>query len=163
MSTVFSPETILLNITQKCRSKLFEDVLNNNSVLYSVLYSKKNSEIYQVYEQRYDLYWLKSHWDSINEYITEHTLTAYQKGQLLSQFAKWYCGYVEMSGLPLIADNDNVRLMQDIIELKIGALESIIEYDKRCNDSIQRIETSFMKSIKLMNDRVDKLKNERKI
>lgn len=163
MSTVFSPETILLNITQKCRSKLFEDVLNDNSVLYAVLYSKKNSEIYQVYEQRYDLYWLKSHWDSINEYITEHRLTAYQKGQLLSQFAKWYCSYIKMSGLSLVAETDNALLMQDSIELKIGTLESIIEYDKRCNDTIQRIETSFMKSIKLMNDRVNKLKKERKI
>lgn len=163
MSTVFSPEIILLNITQKCRAKLFEDILNDNSILYAVLYSNKNSEIYHVYEQRYDLYWLKSHWDSINEYITEHKLTAYQKGQLLSQFAKWYCSYIKMSGLSLVAETDNALLMQDIIELKIGTLESIIEYDKRCNDTIQRIETSFMKSIKLMNDRVNKLKSERKV
>lgn len=163
MSTIFSPETILLNITQKCRSKLFEDVFNDNPTLYAVLYSKKDSEIYRVFQQRYDLYWLKTHWDNINGYIIEHKLTAYQKGQLLSQFAKWYCRYVEMSNISLFADYVNISLMQDIINLKIRTLESIIEYDRRCNENIQRIETSFMKSIKLMNDRVNKLKNERKI
>lgn len=163
MSFLFSPEIILLNITQTCRSKLFDDILHDDPILYAALYSNKDSEIYKVYRQRYDLYWLKFHWEQTDKYIKTNKLTATQKGQLLSLFAKWYCRYSEMSSLALTTNNDNVRLMQDIINLKIGTLESIIEYDKRCNDNIKRIETSFMKSIKLMNDKIETLKKERTI
>ena len=115
-----------------------------------------------VYAENYQYMCSENGQALIKKAIIEHKLTAYQKGQLLSQFAKWYCRYVEMSNISLFADYVNISLMQDIINLKIRTLESIIEYDRRCNDNIQRIETSFMKSIKLMNDRVSELKKERK-
>lgn len=162
MSTIFSPDIILLNIAKKCRSKLFEDIFAENSDLYAVLYSDNHSEIYRVYQERYDLIWLKSHWDLISEYISTHKLNATQKGQLLSRFAKWYCDFLNENNSECSIKYVDTRLMREIIDLKIENLESIIEFDKRCNENMQRINTSFMKSIKLMNDEVNKMNAERK-
>jgi len=162
MMTSFSPEIVLLNIIKKCRDQLLEDILNENPVLYATLYSNKDSELYRIYQERYDLIWLKSHWDLISEYITVHKLSAVQKGQLLSQFAKWYCDFIECNHLNIFTKNENVCLMREMINLKIDTLESIIEFDKRCNDNMLRIETSFMKSLKIMNDKINNMKSERK-
>lgn len=97
--------------------------------------------------------------DSVSKYICDNKLDVISKGQLISQFAKLYCKIFIDSGLDKSLCSDNVLLMQEIVSLKIGNLESIIEFDKRCDLGMERMKTSFMKSIKIMNDKIKQLEN----
>ncbi len=161
--TSFSPDLIIMNIAQKGRIKLLEDILKDNPDLYVILYSDLNSEIYRVYQERYDFIWLKYHWDLIYEYIQKEKINAIQKSQLLCRFAKWYCDLAKGINLETFAKSENILLMREVINLKIKIAESLIEFDKRCNENMKRIETSFMRTLKLMNKEVNRIKEERNI
>ena len=159
----FSPNLIIMDIAHKGRMKLFEDVLKDNPDLYLILYSDLNSEINRVYQERYDFIWLKYHWDLIYNFIKNQKLNAIQKSHLLSRFAKWYCDLAKGIDLKTFAKRENILLMQKVINLKIENFENLIAFDKRCNENIKRIETSFMRSLKLMNNELKRIKAERNL
>lgn len=160
MKAKFSPQIVLMEISKECRSTLYDDILEKMPLLYKVLYSNKDSKIFRVYQELYDLNWLNLHWDKLSEYIRKHKLGAIQKGEILSLFAGWYCSFIEHSSMDKSLYCNNILLMKEVLELKITDLESIIEFNKRCELNIARIETSFMESIKLMQDKLEEFKPE---
>ena len=51
--------------------------------------------------------------------------------------------------------------MEELLNLKIHNLESIIEFDERCNQNMNKVETSFKRSLKLLKDDLKKFQSER--
>ncbi len=154
---------VLLDITSQGRKKYLDDISNSEPALYDILYVDTPTDIlFHIYSERYDLLWLKYHWDKIQERIVEKDLHGEEKAALLHCFSKWYLGYVSAleNSDSLICNNATV--IQELLSLKINTLESMIDFDKRCDAQINKAEIAFKKTLKQMDNELKKIINERK-
>lgn len=61
MSNKASPYLVLLDISEKGRQKLLDDVFHQMPNVYDILYTNPHTESFQLYMELYDLIWIKSH------------------------------------------------------------------------------------------------------
>lgn len=161
MGNKASPFLVLLDISEKGRQKLVDDVFHQLPNVYDILYTTPNTESFQLYMDLYDLLWLKSHWDNLKSYIIEHKICGIEKAGLLNIFAWWYGEFLHDRSGDSILLNNNILVMEELLNLKIHNLESIIEFDERCNQNMNKVETSFKRSLKLLKDDLKKFQSER--
>lgn len=154
---------VLLDITSQGRKKYLDDISNSEPALYDILYTDAPTDIlFHIYSERYDLLWLKYHWDKIQEHIVENNLHGEEKAALLHCFSKWYLDFISALDNSDSLICNNVSVIQEILSLKLNTLESMIDFDKRCNDQIKKAEISFKKTLKQMDNELKKIINERK-
>lgn len=162
MNNVSSSKLVLLSITSQGRKKLVDDIFQLNPSLYkNILYSEPNEDVFKVQMELYDLSWLKYHWDKLNEYISSRRIKGEGKAKLITTYAWWYKEFLDGYSAKAELISNSVPLMEELLLLKIGTLESIIDFDERCNQNMRKVETSFRKSLKLLNDEL-KIIAERK-
>ena len=152
-----SPELVVINIAEKCRQKLADDIIDYAPEVYNTLYANKNSAVFKAYMELYDLVWLQTHWHKLLEYVDQNKLTGQHKRELLSVFADWYNGYYgkETNKVSLLSGNAN--WLGNLLEKEILVLEGIVDLDKRINERISKVEIEFKKRHKIMTDRIQDL------
>ena len=161
MSNKTSPYLLMLELSMQGRKKLIDDVFQQSPHVYDSLYSKPNTESFNLYIELYDLIWLKSHWDSLKTYINDHRVFGIEKANLLNIFAWWYGEFLHDRSDESILLSSSIPVMENLLNLKIHNIESIIEFDERCNQNMNKVETSFKKALKLLNDDLKELISER--
>ena len=154
---------VMLDITSQGRKKHLDDIFSYEPALYDLLYTKTPTDVlFQLYSEKYDLLWLKYHWDKIQEYIINNNLHGEEKASLLHCFSKWYLDYVAALDNSDSLICNNISVIQELLDLKIRTLESMISFDERCDEHIKRAEIFFKKTLRQMENELEIINNEGK-
>lgn len=147
------PYIEFIRIAKECRDVLIEDTLKSNSPdLYDSLYSDVKSEIYKMKLELYEIKWLELHWMKINEAIASRECLLAEKKQIISMFAKLYRDYVS---------NWNYTEFDTVIfEERMNILKSLISVNNEWDQNLKRMEVSFKKSRKILNEKIKALQME---
>ena len=147
------PYLEFVRIAQKCRKEMVLDILEGNSPdLYDALYSSFESKIHEIKLELYELKWLESYWDEIEEVINYRELSVKEKKELIAMFSKWYESFVSAWNYTVF---DTV-----IFEERRKILQAMITVNSDWEKNLKRMKVSFDKSIKMLNQKIKEFEEE---
>lgn len=147
------PYLEFIRIAQKCRKEMVLDTLEGNSPdLYDALYSSFESKIHEIKLELYELKWLESYWDEIEEVINYRELSVKEKKELIAMFSKWYESFVSAWNHTVF---DTV-----IFEERRKILQAMITVNSDWEKNLKRMKVSFDKSIKMLNQKIKEFEEE---
>lgn len=147
------PYLEFIRIAQKCRKEMVLDTLEGNSPdLYDALYSSFESKIHEIKLELYELKWLESYWDEIEEVINYRELSVKEKKELIAMFSKWYESFVSTWNYTVF---DTV-----IFEERRKILQAMITVNSDWEKNLKRMKVSFDKSIKMLNQKIKEFEEE---
>lgn len=147
------PYLEFIRIAQECRKEMVLDTLEGNSSdLYDALYSSFESKIHEIKLELYELKWLESYWDEIEEVINYRDLSVKEKKELIAMFSKWYESFVSAWNYTVF---DTV-----IFEERRKILQAMITVNSDWEKNLKRMKVSFDKSIKMLNQKIKEFKEE---
>ena len=126
-----------MEILEKGREKMVNDTMQCCSpALYDALYSMKDSEIFELKMELYELEWIEYHWILVIEKLNKKKLLDTEKRELLSIFAAWLKDLFSLdnsTGFNVLFD------VQIMMEEKINILKSIISVNSEWKQNIQKM------------------------
>lgn len=133
------PYIAFMEILEKGREKMVYDTVQSCSpTLYDALYSMKDSQIFELKMELYELEWIEYHWKLVSEELNKKKLLNADKRELLSIFATWL--------KDLFRWNNSTALDVLIIEEKMNILKSMISMNSEWEQNIKKFKVSFEKS-----------------
>ena len=146
MTEKFSLETFV-EIMKNCRARLIDDVLNGNPELYQFLYAPKNSIVGQLYREKYELRWLKIHWEECKIALDDSRFSRAAKVELLKIFLQWYQRFVKAWGY---SSSDAF-----FFDPKIESLEKVLETNRNLKETLDRFQISILREEKILNQKIE--------
>lgn len=144
------PYIAFMEILEEGREKMVYDTMQSCSpALYDALYSMKDSVIFELKIELYELEWIEYHWKLIIEILNKKKLTDTEKKELLSIFAVW------LKDLFRIDDSTVFDVL--IIEEKINILKSMISLNSEWEQNIKKMKVSFEKSKRQLDARIKEM------
>lgn len=133
------PYIAFMEILKKGREKMLEETMGSSSpTLYDALYSRKDSEAFELKMELYELEWVEFHWKLVSEKLNKNVFSLSERKELLSIFADWL--------KDLFNTEKVVTLDVLIIEEKINIIKSMISLNNEWDQNIKRMKVSFEKS-----------------
>lgn len=144
-----------MEILEKGREKMVNDTMQSCSpALYDALYSMKDSEIFELKMELYELEWIEYHWTLVIEKLNKKKLLDTEKRELLSIFAAWLKDLFSLdnsTGFNVLFD------VQIMMEEKINILKSIISVNSEWKQNIEKMKVSFERNKRQLNKRIKKM------
>ena len=144
-----------MEILEKGREKMVNDTMQCCSpALYDALYSMKDSEIFELKMELYELEWIEYHWILVIEKLNKKKLLDTEKRELLSIFAAWLKDLFSLdnsTGFNVLFD------VQIMMEEKINILKSIISVNSEWKQNIQKMKVSFERNKRQLNKRIKEM------
>ena len=151
MNTDF-PYLCFLSILQKGRQRLIDDVLKGNPDLYMALYKDRNSEIYRVYINLYELQWIKNHWEELLRVLEQKNLSRSDKKRLIAIFAEWYKAFIKKW---------NYKEFEGaFFNEKLQLLQNLIVTNSEWETNLKLVRVSFDKSKKILDEKKKELEGK---
>lgn len=144
------PYISFLDILEQGRKRLVADVAEGDTDLYLALYKGDNSRIYGVYVELYELKWLRSHWDAAMQVVEQHRLSAGEKKQLIALFSEWYSELLKQWSYTAMDGN--------FFTERLTLLQELIVQNSKWEQNLKKMQVSFDKSEKILNDKLKELK-----
>lgn len=134
------------DVMKDCREQLVNDVYNADNDLYRYLLCDRNSKVSELYRQRYELKWLVSHWQKSQEVIQSKDIPMATRHELLRLFMQIHQQFVSAWGYsPMDAF---------FFDAKIDSLDALIATDQKWQDTLNKMQISFMKADKALEKQI---------
>lgn len=144
------PYVCFLDILQKRRARLIDDSTEGDTDLYLALYKGANSRVYDVYVELYELKWLRSHWDAVLQVLEQYRLSNSEKKRLIALFSEWYSDFLKQWSYTAM---DGTFFTERLVLLR-----ELIVQNSKWEHNIKKVQVSFDKNEKILNDKLKELK-----
>lgn len=139
-----------IGIMQECRRQLINDAANGNPDLFKFLYEDKNSKLRELYEKRYELKWLESHFLKCKNLLMDVNASTATKRELLRIFLKWYQEFLKIWGY---TSSDAF-----FFNAEIESLDVLIETNKNWAEEFDKVQISFLRETKILDRQIKEAK-----
>ena len=140
-----------IDITQKCRRQLVEDVINGNPDLYRFLFEDKSKIVQSLYKKSYELKWREMHWTKCKEIFDNSNIPLATRREVLKIFLQWYQKFIEAWGY------ESARAFW--FNAEIESLEILIDTNKKWTAQLDQFEMSMIREKKLLDKKIEETKN----
>jgi hypothetical protein len=136
-----------LSIIKEQRQLMINDILEGNSPdLYDALYSDIDSKISEIKLELYEIKWLQSYWNKVEDFIDGKEFSIQEKNDIVSKFSKWYEKFLKEWNYSLF----DVAAFEERKKI----LKAMISANDSWDNNLKRMKVSFAKSIKLLEEKI---------
>lgn len=145
------PYIEILDLLKKQRQKLVDDTIELCSPeIYGGLLSDPSSEIANVYFELYEIECLKLTWQHIIHILDNKQISNNYKKDIISSLSRMYQEFIDSF--------ININTDMCALEERRQILKQIISINDDWEKSIRQMEVSFNRSIKILRDTMQKMK-----